>query len=205
VADGAQPSGWRLVARFAWEERLRSEVKDALEALRAQGLRLALLSGDATPRVEAVAKQLGIGEALGDAAPEDKLRAIQRWTDAGERVLYVGDGLNDAPALGGATVSLALGAESAFARDAADLVSVRRDLRAVPFAVGVAKCLQRRLRRNIFWAVGYNVAAVPLAVAGLATPWLAALGMTLSSLVVLVQAQRLAGDGDRWGTALWKA
>ena len=205
VADGAQPSGWRLVARFAWEERLRGEVKDALEALRAQGLRLALLSGDATPRVEAVAKQLGIGEALGDAAPEDKLRAIQRWTDAGERVLYVGDGLNDAPALGGATVSLALGAESAFARDAADLVSVRRDLRAVPFAVGVAKCLQRRLRRNIFWAVGYNVAAVPLAVAGLATPWLAALGMTLSSLVVLVQAQRLAGDGDRWGTALWKA
>jgi ATPase, P-type (transporting), HAD superfamily, subfamily IC len=205
VADGAQLSSWRLLARFAWEETLRGEVQETIEALRAQSLKLALLSGDDSARVEAVAKRLGIANALGDASPEAKLQAIQRLSDAGERVLYVGDGLNDAPALGGAAVSLALGAESAFARDAADLVSVRRDLRTVPFALGLAKSLERRLRRNLVWAVGYNVAAVPLAVAGLATPWQAALGMTLSSLFVLVHAQRLAGDGERWGAALWKA
>lgn len=204
-ADPGSPSGWTLLARFQSQEALRPEVPEALAALRAQGVKLALLSGDQRDRVSAVAARLGIETWEGDATPETKLEVLGRLRAAGERVLYVGDGLNDAPALGGAEVSLALGAESRFAQDAADLVSFRRDLRTVPYTLGVARCLRRRLHRNLLWAAGYNVAAVPLAVAGLVTPWLAALGMTLSSLVVLVHAQRLARDADRLREALWKA
>lgn len=204
-ANPLSPTGWTLIARFQSQEALRPEVPEALAALRAQGVTLALLSGDHSDRVAAVAEQLGLEAWEGDATPEAKLEALRRWRDAGDRVLYVGDGLNDAPALGGAEVSLALGAESRFAQDAADMVSFRRDLRAIPYALGIARCLRRRLHRNLLWAAGYNVAAVPLAVAGLVTPWLAALGMTLSSLIVLVHAQRLARDGEQLGGALWKA
>jgi Cu2+-exporting ATPase len=168
-------------------------------------VKLALLSGDHSDRVAAVAAELGLERWEGDATPEAKLDALARLRAEGERVLYVGDGLNDAPALGGAEVSLALGAESRFAQDAADMVSFRRDLRTVPYALGIARCLRRRLHRNLLWAAGYNVAAVPLAVTGLVTPWLAALGMTLSSLIVLVHAQRLARDGAQLRGALWKA
>jgi len=204
-ADAHSPSGWTLLARFQSQEALRPEAPEALAALRAQGVKLALLSGDSGDRVAGVAAELGIETWEGDATPEAKLEALARLRAAGERVLYVGDGLNDAPALGGAEVSLALGAESRFAQDAADMVSFRRDLRTVPYALGIARCLRRRLHRNLLWAVGYNVAAVPLAVAGLVTPWLAALGMTLSSLMVLVHAQRLARDGTQLRGALWKA
>ena len=204
-ADAHSPSGWTLLARFQSQEALRPEAPEALAALRAQGVKLALLSGDHGDRVAGVAAELGIETWEGDATPEAKLEALARLRAAGERVLYVGDGLNDAPALGGAEVSLALGAESRFAQDAADMVSFSRDLRTVPYALGIARCLRRRLHRNLLWAVGYNVAAVPLAVAGLVTPWLAALGMTLSSLMVLVHAQRLARDGTQLRGALWKA
>ena len=204
-ADAQSPSGWTLVARFQSQEALRPEVPEALAALRAQGVKLALLSGDHPDRVAAVARELGLETWEGDATPEGKLEALGRFRAAGERILYVGDGLNDAPALGGARVSLALGAESRFAQDAADIVSFRRDLRSVPYALGIARCLRRRLHRNLLWAAGYNLAAVPLAVAGLITPWLAALGMTLSSLMVLVHAQRLARDGAQLRGALWKA
>ena len=204
-ADPQSPSGWTLLARFQSQETLRPEAPEALAALHAQGVKLALLSGDHSDRVAAVAAELGLERWEGDATPEAKLDALARLRAAGERVLYVGDGLNDAPALGGAEVSLALGAESRFAQDAADMVSFRRDLRTVPYALGIARCLRRRLHRNLLWAAGYNVAAVPLAVAGLVTPWLAALGMTLSSLIVLVHAQRLARDGAQLRGALWKA
>jgi len=203
-ADAESPSGWTLLARFQSQEALRPEAPEALAALRAQGVKLALLSGDHGDRVAAVAAELGLETWEGDATPEAKLEALARLRAAGERVLYVGDGLNDAPALGGAEVSLALGAESRFAQDAADIVSFRRDLRTVPYALGIARSQRRRLHRNLLWAAGYNVAAVPLAVAGFVTPWLAALGMTLSSLIVLVHAQRLARDGAQHRRGLWK-
>src|SRR5690606_15271340 len=198
-ASGAEDDGslWlgdgeRAVARFEVRESARDDASDALTALRAQGLRLHLSSGDSPAAVARFGTALGIDDVHARQTPEQKLAFVRTLQADGRRVAMVGDGLNDAPVLAGADVSLAVADGAALAQRAADLVLTGHSLSRIPQAVGVARRTRRVIRQNLAWAAGYNVLALPLAAAGLVTPWIAALGMALSSLVVTANALRLA-------------
>lgn len=184
--------GRMAVARFELREALRPDGADAVHALRSLGLRLHLCSGDAPAPVRAVGDALGIEAVHARQRPEDKLAMVRALQAQGRVVAMVGDGLNDAPVLAGADVSLAMDRGAALAQRAADLVMTGPTLLRIPAAVALARRTRRVVRQNFGWALGYNLVAVPLAAAGLVTPWIAALGMAGSSLVVTLNALRLA-------------
>ena len=189
--------GERAVARFRLDETLREDAVAAIARLREQGLALTLASGDADTAVATVAGRLGIDDARARQRPEDKLALARRLQAEGRVVAMLGDGLNDAPVLAGADVSLAMADGAPLAQQAADLVLTGRSLRRLPQAIDIARRSQRIIRQNLAWAAAYNVLALPLAAAGLVTPWLAALGMALSSLLVVGNALRLARAPER--------
>jgi Cu2+-exporting ATPase len=160
--------------------------------LRAQGLALHLSSGDGAEPVGRFAQSLPLSDARARQAPEDKLARVRELQGQGRVVAMVGDGLNDAPVLAGADVSIAIGEGAALAQRSADLVLASTSLDRIPAAIALAKRTSTVVRQNLAWAVGYNLLALPLAAAGLVTPWLAALGMALSSLTVTLNALRLS-------------
>src|SRR5690606_23513017 len=178
-------------ARFGIAEGERLEAREAIADLRAQGLHVHLSSGDGRSSVARFASALGIEQAHARQSPTDKLDYARALQSHGRVVAMVGDGLNDAPVLAGADVSLAIGG-AALAQRAADVVLGGSSLRRVPDAIGIARKTRRIVRQNLAWALGYNLLAVPLAAAGLVTPWIAALGMALSSLAVTLNSLRLA-------------
>ena len=179
-------------ARFVLEERARDDADGALAELRRQGLRLHLASGDGEAAVRRLAAGLALDEVHARQSPEDKLALVRRLQAQGRVVAMVGDGLNDAPVLAGADVSIAMGEGAPLAHRAADLVTTGGSLQRIPDAVRMARHTRRIIRQNLAWAAGYNLLALPLAAAGLVTPWLAALGMAASSLAVTLNALRLA-------------
>ena len=160
--------------------------------LRGQGLAIHLASGDGEGAVRRLAHALGIPSAHARQSPEDKLAAVRRLQAEGRIVVMVGDGLNDAPVLAGADVSIAMGEGAPLAQQAADLVATGPSLLRIADAVRVARLSRRLVKQNLAWSAGYNLLAVPLAAAGMVTPWIAALGMAVSSLVVTLNALRLA-------------
>ncbi|MDZ7809747.1 MAG: HAD-IC family P-type ATPase [Arhodomonas sp.] len=127
--------------------------------------------------------------------PDDKLAHLRARQGQGERVVMVGDGINDAPVLAGADVSVAMGRGSAMARNSADMVLMRGDLHGLVDAVDGARRTIRLIRQNVVWAAAYNLTALPLAAAGVLTPWMAAIGMSASSLVVVANALRAGRAG----------
>jgi P-type Cu2+ transporter len=159
-------------------------------ALGALGLDAELLSGDAPDAVEAVALQTGILHTAPRATPENKAARIRALRDAGRRPLMVGDGINDAAALALAHVSAAPGDGTDLAQTAADLVLRGEGIAALPAAIRTARRAQRLARQNIAFSLCYNVVAVPLAIAGLVTPLLAAAVMASSSTIVILNALR---------------
>ena len=183
--------------RFRFEDALRPDAARTVAILRDAGLRPMLLSGDRPNAVAAAAAAVGIEDWRGGCLPQDKLAALDSLRDAGARVLMVGDGLNDAPALAAAHVSISPSGAADIAQVAADIVFQSRSLRPVAEALTVARRAQALVRQNIGLAVGYNLFAVPLAVAGLVTPLVAALCMSGSSIVVVLNAIRLAGRTRR--------
>lgn len=183
--------GKTAVARFTLLESQRPDAHEALDALRALGLRVQLSSGDAERTVARFARQLGIGVASGRQSPEAKLANVHGLQAGGRIVAMVGDGLNDAPVLAGADVSIAMSDGAAITQRAADLVMTGNSLMRIPAAIALARRTRRVIRQNLAWAIGYNVLALPLAAAGLVTPWLAAVGMAVSSLTVTLNALRL--------------
>ena len=183
--------GQRAAARFTLQESERDDAGAAVAALRAQGLAVHLSSGDAEAAVQRFARQLGIDSVHARQSPEDKLAFVRTLQAQGRVVAMVGDGLNDAPVLAGADVSLAVGEGAALAQRASDLVLTGRSLSRVPQAIAVARRTRQVVRQNLGWALAYNLLALPLAAAGLVTPWLAALGMAASSLIVTLNALRL--------------
>jgi len=152
-----------------------------------------MLSGDAPVAVARAAAQLGIGSAQARCTPQDKLAALRQMQAQGRTVAMVGDGLNDAPVLAGAHVSFAFGQATAMAQSQADFVVLGERLLAVSETVALARKTMRVVWQNLAWALAYNAACVPLAVAGLLPAWLAGLGMAGSSLLVVANAARLAG------------
>ena len=183
--------GERGMARFSLRETPRADAADAVRALRAQGLAVHVASGDAEDAVQRLGDALAIDALHARQTPEDKLGLVRRLQSEGRIVAMVGDGLNDAPVLAGADVSLAMGEGAPLAQRAADLVLTGTTLMRIPAAIALAQRTQRVIRQNLAWALAYNVVALPVAAAGLVTPWLAALGMALSSLIVTVNALRL--------------
>jgi P-type Cu2+ transporter len=183
----------RLLARFAFDETLAEGVAEAVHALQAGGVALTLLSGDTPARVRRLAQRLGMaeGSAIGGASPQIKLRHVQQAQARGECVGMVGDGINDAPVLARADVSLAMGEGALVARANADAVIVSNRLGDVVFARALAQRTLRVIRQNMAWAAGYNALCVPLALAGALPPWAAGLGMATSSLVVIGNSLRL--------------
>lgn len=188
--------GVRAIARLGIRESTRSHAYDAVVALRELGLRLHLSSGDGAEAVARIASALGIDDVHSRQIPEHKLAFVRRLQNDGRCVAMVGDGLNDAPVLAGADVSFAMADGAALAQRAADLVIAHPSLQRIPETIALARRTRRVIRQNLAWALGYNLLALPLAAAGLVTPWMAALGMALSSLTVTLNALRLTRQSN---------
>lgn len=174
------------------KDSTRPDAEATIKELSELGLPASLLSGDSMEAVTPVALQLGV-MAQANARPDDKVEAIKRLSAQGQKVLMVGDGLNDGPALAAAHVSIAPGSASDVGRQAADAVFTSDSLMPVALAVKVARRTMQTVRQNFGLAIGYNVLAVPLALAGLVTPLIAAIAMSTSSLIVVGNALRLYG------------
>lgn len=183
--------GTRGVARFSVRETARDDAAQAVTQLQQAGLRVHLCSGDGQQAVQQFAKPLGIEQALSRQTPEDKLAYVRALQQQGRRVAMVGDGINDAPVLAGADVSIAMGQGAALATRAADLVLTGTRLARIGQAITLAHRTRSIIRQNLAWALLYNIIALPVAAAGLVTPWIAALGMAGSSLLVTLNALRL--------------
>jgi len=180
------------VARFAFEDRLRDGARTAIADLAARGFVIEVLSGDRDDAVRRIADDLGARH-LSEVSPAGKVTRISDIEASGHRVLMVGDGLNDAPALAAAHASMAPASAADVGRNAADLVFLHQSLRAVPEAIGLARNAARLVQQNLALAIGYNVIAVPIAVSGYVTPLIAAVAMSSSSLIVIANALRLRG------------
>lgn len=177
--------------RFVLEEKMRPDALQTVSALQAQGLNVEIVSGDSDARVQAAAQALGIEAARSQAMPDDKLNHVKRLQEAGKRVLVVGDGLNDAPVLASAQVSFAMAHGAALAQSKADFVMTGHQLINVPLTRHTSLKAMRIVRQNMIWSVLYNVICIPLAVMGWLPPWLAGLGMAVSSLLVILNGLRL--------------
>lgn len=181
----------RLAARFTFEDALRPRADEAIDVLRDTGLHLAMLSGDAPGAVASVAAKLGIEDFASSLLPAEKVVRVQEMAAEGRKVLMVGDGINDAPALAAAHVSMAPATAADIGRNAADFVFLREGLDALPTAMAIAQEAGRLVRQNFALAIAYNAIALPVAIAGFVTPLVAALAMSLSSLLVVANALRL--------------
>ena len=186
-----------LLASFAFEDRLRPGAVGAVADLRKAGLSIELLSGDAPPATKAVADALSIDVFQAQVLPGGKVARLAELSAGGSRTLMVGDGLNDAPALSAAYVSIAPATAADVGRNVADFVFLRESLTAVPLALEVSRSADRLIRQNFALAVGYNAIAVPLAVLGYVTPLVAAAAMSTSSLLVIGNAMRLRPKATR--------
>jgi Cu2+-exporting ATPase len=191
--------GW--LASFRLADRPRRGAAEALAALQVQGATLSALSGDAPATVAKVAADLGIPSAQGGMSPEDKHAAIRRLQEGGAVVAMVGDGVNDAPVLAQAHVSIAMGGGTDLARSQGDIVLLSDDLSHLAVGVKIARRALRVIRQNLVWAFVYNLAAIPLAMFGWITPWMAGIGMSASSLFVVLNALRLQRTNSRNGEA----
>jgi Cu2+-exporting ATPase len=180
-----------LLACFDLKETVRPDAREAVEAMRSLKLDVEIASGDAPGPVRRVAESLGIPRWQARLSPAAKVARLETLQAAGTPVLMVGDGINDAPVLAAADVSMVLRSGSALAQTAGDLLLLDGAWRAVPAAVVVARRARHVLRQNLVWAAAYNLTGIPLAALGWLPPWLAALGMSVSSVLVVLNARRV--------------
>ena len=191
----ADRRGW--VARFELRDALRPDAAETAERLRRAGLDLHILSGDGRDAVAAVAGRLHIPQFRARQTPTMKLEALQALRAAGRHTLMVGDGVNDAPVLAAADVSMTVKGGAELANSTADLILTGESLGLVMTAREIARRARQLIRQNLSWAVLYNASVMPLAISGMLKPWMAALGMSLSSLLVVANAARLVREGGR--------
>ncbi|PAW82760.1 MAG: heavy metal translocating P-type ATPase [Pedosphaera sp. Tous-C6FEB] len=185
--------GSELLALFALRDQLKPHAAEVLAGLRRQGQSVFLVTGDNAQTAAAIAAQAGVPpeNVFAEIRPEQKAGIVQQLQARGERVAFVGDGINDAPALEQADLGIAVARASDVAREAADIILLQSDIQAIPEALGLAQATLRTIRQNLFWAFFYNAAAVPLAALGLLSPVLCAAAMGLSDVLVIGNALRL--------------
>jgi P-type Cu2+ transporter len=201
----ADASGW--LAAFLLEDELRADAAELVAMLKARALRLHLVSGDEPRVVAELAQRLGIESFAGGAAPQDKYTFVERLQSEGRVVAMIGDGLNDAPVLARADVSIAMAGGADAAQAQADLVLLGEQARlsVIDEAFAVARRAMRVIRQNFAWALAYNVVALPLAAAGFVGPWEAALGMAASSFIVVLNAMRPLAPRAPWKASTYSS
>jgi Cu+-exporting ATPase len=178
---------------FALRDELKPRAAEVVAQLARGGRQIFLLTGDNRQTADAIAGLAGIPTAnvFAEVRPEQKAEHLQRLQHAGHRVAFIGDGLNDGPALAQADLGIAVSRATDVAREAADILLLRADLAAIPAALDLAQATLRVIRQNLFWAFFYNAAAIPLAALGFLSPVVCALAMGLSDVVVIGNALRL--------------
>jgi Cu2+-exporting ATPase len=191
----------RWLAAFFIDDALRPEAAEVVRSLAARGLRLHLVSGDDPALVESLARRLGIESWVGGAAPQEKFDFVTRLQSAGRVVAMVGDGLNDAPVLARADASVAMGAGADAAQLQADVVLTGERLGALEDVLQVSRGAMRLVRQNLGWALAYNAVALPAAALGWIGPWEAAIGMSASSFIVVLNALRPLVREKHWKAA----
>ncbi len=185
----ASDQEWLAIYRL--DDEPREDAALAIKALQTMGMRTILLSGDRSNHVTYIAETLGIKEAIGQASPEQKLAVLENLRAEGYHIMMVGDGLNDLPSMAGAGVSIAMGRAADLTQLKADAVLLNGQLMQLVEALKTSRQTRKIIRQNLAWALAYNLSALPLAAAGLVPPWLAAIGMSASSLLVVLNALRL--------------
>jgi P-type E1-E2 ATPase len=191
----------RLAAVIAVADPIRETTPAAIRALHEAGMKVVMITGDNRRTAAAIARRLGIDDVVAEVLPADKAAVVRRLQAGGEaRVAFVGDGINDAPALAQADIGLAVGTGTDIAIESADVVLMSADLRGVPNAVALSHATLSNIRQNLVWAFGYNVVLIPVAAGALyplfgitLSPMAAGLAMALSSVSVLMNALRLRG------------
>ena len=187
-------------AAIAVADTVKESAASTIAELRRMGLRTLLVTGDNAAAARVVADQVGIDEVLAEVLPDEKVRRIERLREEGRVVAMVGDGINDGPALATADLGLAIGRGTDVAIAAADIILVRNDLHSVVESLGLARATRNTIRTNMIWAFGYNVAAIPIAAAGLLNPLIAGAAMAFSSFFVVSNSLRLRkfASGQSW-------
>jgi len=180
----------KIIGAIAVADSIKEDSIEAISALKKSGYRTVMITGDNETTAKAIAKQVGMDEVIANVLPEEKAKKIEELQKKG-MVAFVGDGINDAPALKQSNVSLAMGSGSDIAIEVGDIVLVKGSLIGVVQAINLSKATFRKIKQNLFWAFGYNVIAIPLAVAGLLNPIFAELAMALSSISVVTNANLL--------------
>jgi Cu2+-exporting ATPase len=186
LADNNQPLYW-----FALSDSLRQGAVPMVKQLKAWGIKISILTGDPSAQVEAVATTLDIDDVHKGLSPAQKLEFASNWQQQGERLMMVGDGINDVPTLARADIAVAIGQASDLTKTNADAVITNNNLTTILHALSKGKKSSNIIRQNIYWALLYNVLALPLAATGFIPPWAAAIGMSVSSLIVVGNALRL--------------
>ena len=182
----------QVLALFVLNDAIRAGAMELVHDLQAMGMKVMLFSGDDKSAVEPIAQKLGMDAWQSGMLPSDKLEQVRKLQQQGETVAMVGDGINDAPVLAGADVSIAIGGGTRYAAAAADMVLLADRLSVLKDGVVTVRKMMRIIRQNLTWALTYNILALPLAAAGFIHPWMAALGMSASSLLVVANAMRLS-------------
>jgi len=186
LADETRP-----LARFTLADTVRADAGALIQAFKAAGLQTTILTGDSSPQADTVARELGVDELVKGVTPDGKLAYLKAWETAGDISIMVGDGINDAPVLAGAHASFAMAGGTDLAKNSADAILLADDLSRLLTARTLALRTRRIIQENFAWSIGYNLLVLPLAASGWLPPYLAAAGMSLSSLIVVTNSMRL--------------
>lgn len=187
----AMAIGEKYAGAFALNDTVRKEAKDAIDQLHALGIKTILASGDQTIVVQNMAKQLGMDTYYSEQTPEEKQTLVNHLQEKGEVVGFVGDGINDAPALAGADIGISIGTGTDIAIETGDVTLIGERVTLVPQTIELSRVSMRNIKQNFFWALAYNCAGIPIAALGLLAPWVAGLAMAGSSISVVSNALRL--------------